>query len=63
MGELRRAFSRGFDHQALTGLGHLDVGMRKKVGHRLHCVREERSLAYQQQSDEQSSDNKPAVLN
>jgi len=28
------------DHQAPSVLGHLDVGLRKKVRHRLHRVRE-----------------------
>jgi hypothetical protein len=51
------------DHQAPSVLGHLDVGLRKKIRHRLHRVREQRCLAYQQQNDEHSSDHKPAVLN
>ena len=51
------------DCQAPTGLGHLDIGLRKKVRHRLYRVREQRCLTDQQQEDKPSSDPKPAVLN
>jgi hypothetical protein len=45
-----------------TGLGHLDFGLRKKVRHRLHRVREQRCLAYQQQNDKHSGDDQTAIL-
>src|SRR6516164_2130205 len=51
------------DTQAPTGLGHLDIGLRKKVRHRLHRVREQRCLTYQQQNDEDCGDHKPTVPN
>jgi hypothetical protein len=38
------------DHQAPSVLGYLDDGLRKKIRHRLHRVREQRCLAYQQQN-------------
>jgi hypothetical protein len=50
-------------YQAPTGSWHLDVGLRNKGTHRLHRVRKQRCLAYQQRNDEHRSDREPAILN